>query len=115
MANPLLLLGNSKPVPAAAPATPIEQGIVRGEISKVEGGMVHALVREFSHVYNFGPLRVIGGWSPVIGEECLIVFDQDSIGYALWGAGLEITGGATGPEGPAGHLRAPQARRARRT
>ena len=83
MANPLLLLGDSKPLPAPPPR-PTDQKFVSGTVSRIDGGKVYVTVREFSEVYDFGPVEVPSGWTPELGEACGVAFDQRNVGYVVW-------------------------------
>jgi hypothetical protein len=82
MANPLILLG-TQPLPAPAPR-PTDHKVVSATVSRIDAGNVFVTVQEFSGVYNFGPVEVPSGWSPAVGDACLIAFDQNSIGYVTW-------------------------------
>jgi hypothetical protein len=83
VANPLLLLGDSKPLPAP-PLRPTDEKAVSATVSRVEDDKVYVTVKEFGGTYNFGPVETPSSWTPIVGERCLIVFDQDNIGYVVW-------------------------------
>lgn len=84
MANPLLLLGDSKPLPAP-PLRPTDEKVVSATVSRVDGEDVFVTVREFSGTYNFGPVEVPSSWvSPAVGETCVVGFDQNNKAYVLW-------------------------------
>lgn len=84
MANPLLLLGDSKPLPAP-PLRPTDQKIVSATVSRIDGDAVYVTVQEFSGTYNFGPLETPEGWAPEVGDACLVAFDQNNVGHVVPG------------------------------
>lgn len=84
MANPLLLLGDSKPLPKPPPR-PTERKIVSATVSRIDGTKVYVTVQEFGGTYNFGPVEVPSSWAaPAVGDACLISFDQNNVGYVTW-------------------------------
>jgi hypothetical protein len=84
VANPLLLLGSSKPLPAP-PARPTDQKIVSGIVGRIDGDKVYMTVQEFSGAYDFGPLEVSSTWAaPAVGDRCVVAFDQRNVGYVVW-------------------------------
>lgn len=82
MPNPLVLLGAST-MPQRH-STPHEQKIISGKVNRVEGGKVFAIIDTFARAFEFGPLEVPAGWTPEVGETCLIAFDQHNTGYVIW-------------------------------
>lgn len=83
MPNPLALLGHSKPSPAPPPR-PTDHKFVSATISRIVGTDVYVSVQEFGSVYDFGPVEVPGGWTPILGEACGVAFDQRNVGYVVW-------------------------------
>jgi hypothetical protein len=84
VANPLMLLGDSKPLPAPPPR-PTDQKIVSGVVSRIDGEKVYVTVQEFSGTYDFGPVEVSSTWAdPAVGDVCVVAFDQHNVGYIVW-------------------------------
>jgi hypothetical protein len=83
MANPLLLLGDSKALPSPPPR-PMDQKFVSATVSRIVDTDVYVTVKEFSGTYDFGPVEVPAGWSPALEDLCGIAFDQNNVGFVVW-------------------------------
>jgi hypothetical protein len=83
MANPVLLLGDSKPLPKP-PLRPTDEKFVSATVSRIVRDAVFVTVREFSGTYDFGPVEVPSSWSPSVGDACGVAFDQLNVGYVIW-------------------------------
>lgn len=90
MPNPLQLL-NGGQTPAAPPEQPNAAlaGYV-GEIVRVDAGQYWALIPAFSSLHSYGPLEFVysrGATLPVVGNKCLVGFDNEKTPYLLWFSG----------------------------
>lgn len=83
MANPLALLGDSKPLPAPPPR-PTDHRTVSATVSRITDGDVFVTVQGFSGTYDLGPVETPAAWSPAVGDKCLVTFDQHNVGYVTW-------------------------------
>jgi microcystin-dependent protein len=82
MPDPRLLLGNTVAHPGPAPK-PVDEKILRGKISQINGGEIFAVLDPpYVSTIQVGPLESVTTLS--VGETCLVAFDANRRGYIIY-------------------------------